>query len=63
MATDAQPVRIHDTSPEIWGLCATCNRWFFCEGWFDKTVPQPRCPVCFTEPTAIENRGAAATTG
>lgn len=57
----AQPPRA-DTArdvAEIWGWCATCARWHFCEGWFDRHAPQPRCPVCFTEPTAIENRRVA----
>lgn len=41
---------------DIWGYCATCARWFYCAGWFDKTRPQPVCPVCSAEPVAIENR-------
>lgn len=48
---------------EIWGWCSTCTRWYFCEGWFDRQARQPRCPVCFTEPTAIENRCATGTQG
>lgn len=43
---------------EIWGLCGTCDRWFYCEGWFDKDAPAPTCPVCASEPSAIENRAA-----
>jgi hypothetical protein len=41
---------------EIWGRCASCARWFYCprsahseSGWL--------CPVCGSEPTALENRG------
>lgn len=41
---------------EIWGLCGQCERWFFCEGWFDRDVPAPTCPHCGGEPSAIENR-------
>lgn len=43
---------------EMWGRCSTCDRWFYCEGWFDKDVPAPTCPVCGAEPSAIENRAA-----
>jgi hypothetical protein len=43
---------------EIWGLCGPCERWFYCEGWFDKSLPAPTCPVCGEEPSAIENRAA-----
>jgi hypothetical protein len=24
---------------EIWGRCPICERWFYCEGWFDRDVP------------------------
>lgn len=41
---------------EIWARCAPCERWFFCQAWFDKTAPAPVCPVCGTDPVAIENR-------
>lgn len=43
---------------EIWALCETCRRWFHCPTWFDRSQPQPRCPLCNAEPTAIENRAA-----
>ncbi|HWB71433.1 MAG TPA: hypothetical protein VG452_04380 [Egibacteraceae bacterium] len=43
---------------EIWGLCRACNRWFYCERWFDKTAPAPTCPGCGSDPSAIENRAA-----
>lgn len=43
---------------DIWGLCDICDRWFFCPDWFDKQAPQPCCPVCSAEPSAIENRGS-----
>jgi rubredoxin len=42
---------------ELWGYCATCDRWFYCptdgdtrdgDAWI--------CPVCRAEPSAIENR-------
>jgi hypothetical protein len=41
---------------EIWGRCPICERWFYCEGWFDRDVPEPTCPVCGAAPTKIENR-------
>ncbi|HVM13731.1 MAG TPA: hypothetical protein VM287_05305 [Egibacteraceae bacterium] len=43
---------------DIWAFCDTCERWFFCADWFDKEAPQPCCPVCRAEPSAIENRAA-----
>jgi hypothetical protein len=47
-----------DVDMEIWGLCRQCERWFYCDGWFDRAAPTPTCPVCGSEPTAIENRSA-----
>lgn len=44
---------------DIWGFCDICDRWFFCQDWFDKQAPQPCCPVCSAEPSAIENRNAS----
>lgn len=41
---------------DIWGYCGECDRWFYCAGWFDRSVPQPVCPVCHSEPDMIENR-------
>lgn len=46
------------TAADIWAFCDTCERWFFCADWFDKEAPQPCCPVCSAEPSAIENRAA-----
>lgn len=43
---------------EVWALCGECDRWFYCEGWLDQTVPPPTCPVCGAEPTAIEERSS-----
>lgn len=43
---------------EIWAYCASCGHWFYCPAWFDRTQPQPCCPACGAEPTAIENRAA-----
>lgn len=45
-----------ETAADIWGHCDSCSRWFACPGWFDKQVVQPSCPVCLSEPSAIENR-------
>jgi hypothetical protein len=45
---------------DIWGLCPSCDRWFRCEGWFDRTAPHPACRHCDAEPVAIENRLARA---
>lgn len=42
--------------PEIWGLCPSCERWFYCERWFDRTASAPTCPACSSDPVAIENR-------
>lgn len=39
-----------------WGHCEACDRWFPCPRWFDKEAPQPLCPRCLTEPSAIEHR-------
>lgn len=44
---------------EIWGFCPDCERWFYCERWFDKTGPAPVCPVCSSNPVAIEDRSRA----
>ena len=44
---------------DIWGLCPSCSVWFPCEGWFDKTAPEPTCPTCAEPPSAIENRALA----
>lgn len=44
---------------DIWGLCPNCDRWFRCEGWFDRRAPQPVCDRCGLEPVAIENRSLA----
>jgi hypothetical protein len=41
---------------DIWGRCPRCAAWFPCEGWFDRTVPEPTCPDCGVAPVAIENR-------
>lgn len=43
---------------DIWGRCPDCDRWFFCEAWFDRAAPAPTCPACGREPDAIENRAA-----
>lgn len=45
---------------DIWGLCPTCEQWFRCERWFDRTAPQPTCGRCGAEPVAIENRALLA---
>lgn len=45
---------------EIWAFCEACSRWFYCPDWFDRSQPPPRCPVCQTEPTAMENRAATS---
>ncbi len=45
---------------EIWGRCGDCARWFYCptiEGSGDWC-----CPVCSSEPIAIENRAARPVT-
>lgn len=41
---------------ETWGYCQPCTRWFYCPQWFEKSAPEPTCPVCGAAPTAIENR-------
>lgn len=48
-----------ETPADIWGHCEFCSRWFACPGWFDKQAVQPTCPVCLSEPTAIEDRAHA----
>lgn len=59
MTTEAKEDRMSDTAADIWGHCDACRRWFSCPGWFDKHVKQPTCPVCASEPSAIENRALA----
>lgn len=41
---------------DIWGYCSHCRRWFSCPRWFDKQAGDPLCPVCLSEPSAMENR-------
>jgi hypothetical protein len=43
---------------EIWGWCSDCARWFYCDGWFDRTRDEPTCPVCAGQATKIVNRAA-----
>ena len=45
---------------DIWGLCADCDRWFYCADWFDRSKPTPVCPACGMEPWAIENRASVS---
>jgi hypothetical protein len=40
-------------SMEIWGMCRSCDRWFYCPMGKDRA-----CPVCAAEPEVIENREA-----
>jgi hypothetical protein len=44
------------TTPEIWGRCPSCARWFPCPDWFQRDREHPTCPRCGIEPTRIENR-------
>lgn len=44
---------------EIWAYCDACGRWFYCPEWFNRAKPQPVCPECYREPSAIENRAPA----
>lgn len=37
---------------DLWGLCPTCERWFFCT----RQDPPPTCPVCRSEPSEIRER-------
>lgn len=45
--------RTEDTA-ETWAFCSDCRRWFYCPTWFDRDAAQPVCPVCWSEPVAIE---------
>jgi len=45
---------------DIWGFCPRCDRWFACDGWHDRSRPEPACPTCAAAPTAIENRARPA---
>lgn len=47
---------------EIWAYCHECGRWFYCPEWFDQAEPQPVCPACYREPSAIENRAGGHAT-
>jgi rRNA maturation endonuclease Nob1 len=42
---------------EIWGRCAPCARWFYCP--VAEDAHEWSCPVCGSEPIAIENRAQA----
>jgi hypothetical protein len=42
--------------PEIWAFCAECERWFYCERWFDHNAGRPSCPVCTAEPAEVKDR-------
>lgn len=43
---------------DIWGFCDRCVRWVAYPHWFDRNVPECRCPVCHSEPRRIVNRSA-----
>lgn len=48
---------------DLWGLCASCERWFYCEDAdpaAQDAPPEWACPVCGREPESVENRAAAA---
>lgn len=45
---------------EVWAFCGACDRWFYCERWFDDTAPAPTCPVCAGEPSAMVNQAACS---
>jgi len=37
---------------DLWGLCPSCERWFYC----DVKGQHWDCPVCNREPVRLENR-------
>lgn len=45
---------------EVWALCGECDRWFYCEDWFDEAAPAPTCPLCAAEPSAMVNQAACS---
>ena len=44
---------------DLWGRCPTCRRWFDCDGWLDRRLPEPGCPECGAEPSEVLNLAAA----
>lgn len=40
---------------ETWGFCDACGRWFYYATRTNGDEP-PRCPVCRTEPSRLEER-------
>jgi hypothetical protein len=48
---------------DIWGRCGVCARWFYCSSMDVDAAGGWRCPVCGSEPVAVENRGARREAG
>jgi hypothetical protein len=44
---------------DLWGRCATCQRWFRCDDWLDRRQPAAGCPTCGDEPFELLNLAAA----
>ncbi len=52
-----------DQHSAILGLCPTCDAWFPCDEWFDRTVPVPCCATCRLPPRKLVYTGPSAGTG
>lgn len=39
---------------DIWALCSTCDRWFYCERWHE--VHDSACPVCGAPASTLRDR-------
>lgn len=48
---------------DTWAFCPSCERWFYCDGGDDTTVPAPACPVCASAPAAFEPAAGAPESG
>lgn len=48
----SEVVSSREAKVEQWGLCVSCDRWFWC-GTNAEHASQCRCPVCDRAPVAI----------
>ncbi|HWH33588.1 MAG TPA: hypothetical protein VNU01_13035 [Egibacteraceae bacterium] len=48
----SHPVRSKGSKVEQWGLCVSCDRWFYC-GTSVEQSRDCRCPACDQAPVAI----------
>lgn len=58
MSYEAKEDAMSASAADVWAYCRFCDRWFSCPRWFDKQAAPPLCPVCLSDPSAMENRSA-----